>query len=94
MTLLFGNVNPLHYLCNMKILIYDIDFSYDYDEEMDITETDYEVLYSNTSSQMVVDDSDLEHWDNEEELEELLSQYISDETGFLHQGFSWKVLVD
>lgn len=78
----------------MKILIYDIDFSYDYDEDMDITETDYEVLYFNTSSEMVVDDSDLGHWDNEEELEELLSQYISDETGFLHQGFSWKVLVD
>lgn len=78
----------------MKILIYNIDFSYDYDEEMDITETEYEVLYSNTSSQMVVDDSDLEHWDNEEELDELLSEYISDETGFLHEGFSWKFLED
>lgn len=78
----------------MKILIYDIELSYDYDEDLDITETDYEVLYNNTSSQMVVDDSDLGDWDNEEELEELLSEYITDETGFLHEGFSWKFLED
>lgn len=77
----------------MKILIYDITFEYDYDEyEMEMSEDQYEVYFNDIESSFVVDDSELGDWEDESELEELLSDFLSDFTGLLHQGFSWKYL--
>lgn len=77
----------------MKILIFDITFEYDYDEdEMEITEDEYQVYFNDIESSFVVDESELGEWEDEHELEELLCDYISNYTGLLHQGFFWKYL--
>ena len=67
----------------MKIKVYDIDW--------DIDEEDIEDGVSLDSSLTLETDEEFEY---DDELEEWISDEISDKTGFCHRGFNYDILKD
>lgn len=74
-----------------KIKVYDIQWEYNYQELLDeMTQEEYDEQFDSEPTEMIVDVTD---WgvdeDDIEEIEDYLSDYISNESGFYHEGFSW-----
>jgi hypothetical protein len=74
------------------IKVYDIQWYYNYGDHSDyLTKEEYDKEYNSEPTEMIVDVSD---WDLDEtdvdEIEGYLSDYISNESGYYHEGYSWE----
>lgn len=74
-----------------KIKVYDIQWFYNYEEFLDeMTQEEYDEQFNSEPTEMIVDVTDWGVDENDiEEIEDYLSDYISDESGYYHEGFSW-----
>ena len=77
---------------NKAIRVYDIQWEWNYENHSHLmTREEYEKDFDLEPTEMIVDVSD---WDLDEtdvdEIEQSLSDYISDESGYYHEGYSWE----
>ncbi len=78
------------------IRVYDINWFYNYGDHSDyMTKKEYDKIFNEEPTEMIIDISDW-GFDNPdvEEIEDALSEYISNESGYYHEGFSWEYLVE
>ena len=80
----------------MKVKVYNIDWETDEDEWDDAEEMEELGCAPNLPSEMtlavpshVIEDCETQG-EKDGAVEEWISDYISDETGFLHDGFEWE----
>ena len=71
----------------VNIRVTDIKYVTDDEDAHDLLET-FEVLVNTLGEDGVPDDDII----SDEELEDVLSNYITSRTGFLHEGFSWQIV--
>jgi hypothetical protein len=77
-----------------KIRVYDIEWFYNYEDHCDyMSQEDYDKTFNEEPTEIIVDVTDFD-WNDQDELEEMLSNYISDCSGYYHEGFSWENLVE
>lgn len=78
------------------IRVYDIQWYYNYEDHSDyLTKEEYDNEFNSEPTEMIVDvspcEDDGEDWcSNEQNIEDCLSEYISNESGYYHEGYSWE----
>jgi hypothetical protein len=76
-----------------QIRVYDIKWLYNYEDHTDQTKEDYDKTFNAEPTQMIVDVADWDFGeivDDVDSIEEDLSNYISDESGYYNEGFKWE----
>ena len=77
-----------------QIRVYDIKWFYNYEDHMDDqTKEEYDKTFNAEPTEMIIDVSDWDFGeivDDVDSIEEDLSNYISDESGYYHEGFSYE----
>ncbi|CAB5212497.1 hypothetical protein UFOVP187_23 [uncultured Caudovirales phage] len=76
------------------IRVYDIKWFYNYEDHMDDqTKEEYDNTFNAEPTEMIVDVTDWDFGeivDDVDSIEEDLSNYISGESGYYHEGFNWE----
>ena len=75
-----------------QIRVYDIKWFYNYeDHKDDQTKEEYDATFNAEPTEMIIDTTD---WDEkhlqEDWIEDSISDYISDESGYYHEGYSYE----
>ena len=77
-----------------EIRVYDIKWFYNYeDHKDDQTKEEYDATFNAEPTEMIVDVTDWDFGeivDDVDSVEDDLSDYISDESGYYHEGFKWE----
>jgi hypothetical protein len=74
-----------------QIKVYDIQWYYNYEDySNEMTQKEYDEIFDNEPTEMIIDvsDWDMDH-DDIDNIEENISNYISEESGYYHEGYSW-----
>ena len=77
-----------------QIKVYDIKWHYNYEDHIDdFAKKDYDRIFNSEPTEIIVDVSD---WNidnlDEQNIEYCLSEYISDESGYFHEGYNWEII--
>ena len=74
-----------------EIRVYDIKWYYNYQDHTDQPKEEYDATFNAEPTEMIVDVSE---WDEkhlqDDWIEDRISDYISDESGYYHEGFSYE----
>ena len=75
-----------------QIRVYDIKWFYNYEDHMDDqSKEEYDATFNAEPTEMIIDTTD---WDEkhlqEDWIEDSISDYISDESGYYHEGYSYE----
>jgi hypothetical protein len=75
-----------------QIKVYDIQWHYNYEDHSDeLTQEEYDKQIDSEPTEMIIDVSDWDlDTDDIDHIEQCLSNYISDESGYYHDGYSWE----
>ena len=76
-----------------QIRVYDIKWYYNYQDHTDQPKEEYDATFNAEPTEMIVDVTDWDFGeivDDVDSIEEDLSNYISDESGYYHEGFSYE----
>ena len=74
-----------------QIRVYDISWFYNYKDHTDIPKEEYDATYNAEPTEMIIDVSDWDEEDLQDDwIEDRISNYISDESGYYHEGFSYE----
>jgi hypothetical protein len=74
-----------------QIRVYDIKWYYNYKDHTEQPKEEYDATFNSEPTEMIIDVSDLGPYETEVEgIEEDISNYISDESGYYHEGFNWE----
>ena len=76
-----------------QIRVYDIKWFYNYEDHTDQPKEEYDATYNAEPTEMIIDVTDWDFGeivDDVDSIEEDLSNYISDESGYYHEGFSYE----
>lgn len=75
-----------------QIRVYDIKWYYNYQDHTDQPKEEYDSTFNAEPTEMIVDvtDWDFIGFDDVDSIEKYLSNYISDESGYYHEGFKWE----
>ena len=76
-----------------QIRVYDIKWFYNYEDHTDQPKEEYDATFNAEPTEMIVDVTDWDFGeivDDVDSIEEDLSNYISDESGYYHEGFKWE----
>ena len=84
---------------NKAIRVYDIEWYYNYEDHSEImTREEYDEEFDSEPTEMIIDVSDwhLPEYNgpdwcyDDNNIEYCLSEYISNESGYYHEGYSWE----
>ena len=74
-----------------QIRVYDIKWYYNYQDHTDQPKEEYDATFNAEPTEMIIDVSE---WDEkhlqDDWIEDSISDYISDESGYYHEGFSYE----
>lgn len=76
-----------------QIRVYDIKWFYNYEDHTDQPKEEYDATFNAEPTEMIIDVSEWDFGeivDDVDNIEEDLSNYISDESGYYHEGFSYE----
>ena len=73
------------------IRVYDIKWYYNYHDHTDQLKEEYDATYNAEPTEMIIDVSDWDEEDLQDDcIEDRISDYISDESGYYHEGYSFE----
>ncbi len=73
------------------IRVYDINWCYNYEDHTDMSKEVYDATFNAEPTEMIIDISDLGLNETDvEDIEDDISDYITGESGYFHEGFSWE----
>lgn len=76
-----------------QIRVYDIKWFYNYEDHTDQPKEEYDATFNAEPTEMIVDVTDWDFGeivDDVDSIEDDISNYISDESGYYHEGFSYE----
>ena len=74
-----------------SIRVYDINWFYNYEDHTDILKEEYDATFNAEPTEMIIDVSDWDQEDLQDDcIEDRISDYISDESGYYHEGYSFE----
>jgi len=74
-----------------QIRVYDIKWYYNYKDHTDQPKEEYDKTFNAEPTEMIIDVSDMgPYFTDVEGIEDDISNYISDESGYYHEGFSYE----
>ena len=74
-----------------SIRVYDINWFYNYEDHTDILKEEYDATFNAEPTEMIIDVSDWDEEDLQDDcIEDRISDYISDESGYYHEGYSFE----
>ena len=74
-----------------SIRVYDINWFYNYEDHTDIPKEEYDATFNAEPTEMIIDVSDWDEEDLQDDcIEDRISDYISDESGYYHEGYSFE----
>jgi hypothetical protein len=76
---------------NKQIRVYDIKWFYNYEDHTDQPKEEYDATFDAEPTEMIIDVSDWDEEDLQDDwIEDRISDYISDESGYYHEGYSYE----
>ena len=76
------------------IRVYDINWFYNYEDHTDIPKEEYDATFNAEPTEMIIDVSDWDEEDLQDDcIEDRISDYISDESGYYHEGYSFEWVI-
>ena len=76
------------------IRVYDIQWFYNYEDHTDIPKKEYDATFNAEPTEMIIDVSDWDEEDLQDDwIEDRISDYISDESGYYHEGYSFEWVI-
>lgn len=76
-----------------QIRVYDIKWYYNHQDHTDQPKEEYDATFNAEPTEMIVDVTDWDFGeivDDVDSIEDDISNYISDESGYYHEGFSYE----
>lgn len=73
------------------IRVYDINWYYNYEDHTEMSKEVYDATFNAEPTEMIIDISDLRLNESDVDgIEDDISDYITGESGYFHEGFSWE----